>query len=192
MVTHASLVVIGASAGAIEALCRLLPELPADFTIPVVVVVHVPPRAPSLLVEIFRARCAVQVREPFDKEPLAPGIFFAPPDYHLLIEKGRTFALSIDGAVNWSRPSIDVLFESAADAYGAGVVAVVLTGASADGADGARAIREAGGYVMVQAPETADAEVMPREAIRLADPQFVGTLQEIAASMSGLSTLAAQ
>jgi len=120
------------------------------------------------------------VREPDDKEPVGRGIWFAAPDYHLMIEADRTFAFSIERPVNFSRPSVDVLFESAAAAYGPALVAVVLTGASSDGANGARAVRDAGGVVIVQSPETAEAPVMPRSAIERARPQGVGTVAEIA------------
>ena len=188
VVTRAEIVVIGASAGAVEALGAILPILPAGFGVPVVVVVHLSPRRPSLLSSLFARRCALPVREPFDKEPVGSGIFFAPPDYHLMVERDHTFALTIEPPVNWSRPSIDVLFESVADAYGAGAVAVVLTGASADGAKGARAIRAAGGTVMVQSPATADATAMPVAAIQLAAPQMVGSLAEIAAILCMLRT----
>jgi two-component system chemotaxis response regulator CheB len=180
MLTEAEIVVIGASAGAVEALGAILPRLPAGFGLPVVVVVHLSPRRPSLLASLFARRCALPVSEPFDKEPLRPGIFFAPPDYHLMIERDRSFALTLEPPVNWSRPAIDVLFESVADAYGASAVAVVLTGASSDGAKGARAVRDAGGTVLVQSPESAESSVMPEATIQLARPQMVGSLAEIA------------
>lgn len=174
-------IVIGASAGAIEALGAMLPALPADLPVPVVVVVHVPARRPSLLVDLFRAKCALEVAEPVDKEPVRPGVvWFAPPDYHLLVEDDRTFAFSIEPPVHYSRPSIDALFESAAATYGARVLGIVLTGASSDGAAGARAIRAAGGFVAVEDPETAESKVMPHAARTAADPQFVGTPRAIA------------
>jgi len=187
MVTAAAIVVVGASTGAIETLDRLLPSLPATFPVPVVVVVHVPSNAPSLLVDLFRPRCALPVCEPIDKQPLSPGIFFAPPDYHLLVERSGTLSLSIDPPVNWSRPSIDVLFESAADAYRERTVGVVLSGYGADGSQGARAIREAGGRVFVQDPASADADEMPRAAIEAASPQLVALLPEIADAIRTLA-----
>ena len=174
-------IVIGASAGGIEALGRLLPALPADLGVPVVIVVHLPPQRPSLLVAIFAPRCALPIREPQDKEPLAPGhIYFAPPDYHLLIERDRTFALSVEEPVHFSRPSIDVLLESAAEVYGARLLAIVLTGASRDGAHGAERVRRAGGLVAVQDPNSAEAQVMPLAAIERARPQLIGRLPELA------------
>lgn len=172
---------IGASAGAVEALSMILPCVPEDARIPLVVVVHLPPNRLSLLPELFAARCGARVREPLDKEPMSAGtIWFAPPNYHLLLEADTSFSLSIDEPINFSRPSIDVLFESAAEALGSGLCAVVLTGANADGANGARRIRERGGFVIVQDPSTAVATDMPSSAISLANPQIIATLPEIA------------
>lgn len=173
--------VIGASAGAIDALRELLPPLSRALPVPIVVVVHLPARRKSLLPELFRDMCSAPVLEPLDKQPVEPGtIWFAPPDYHLLIEPARSFALSIEAPVKYSRPSLDVLFESAAYAYGAGVTGVVLSGASDDGAEGAMMIRQRGGHVYVQEPDQALVRTMPEAAIRLANPQFVGTLGDIA------------
>ena len=108
-------VVIGASAGAVEALSVILPALPAGYPVPVAVVVHLPPDRPSIMAELFAARCRVAVREAEDKEPLVPGtVYFAPPDYHLLVEAAGHLSLSSEEPVRFSRPSIDVLFESAA------------------------------------------------------------------------------
>lgn len=175
------IVVIGASTGAVEALHVLLPLLSHGLTIPVVVVVHLPAHHRSLLPEIFAPLCQVPVREPLDKEPVAGGvIWFAPADYHLMIEAGRSFAYSVDAPVKYSRPAVDVLFESAARTYGAGATGVVLTGASEDGADGAATIRTHGGCVYVQDPDQAEAKTMPTAAIRLATPQYIGSLTGIA------------
>jgi len=176
-------VVIGASAGAVDALGLLLPQLPASTPWPVIIVVHLPATQPSLLASLFSRRCPLRVLEPQDKQPLAPGIWFAPPDYHLLLERDRSFSLSIDAPVNHSRPSIDVLFESAADVYSAQLVGVVLTGANSDGASGAKAIRAAGGFVMVQDPATAEAAAMPAFAIEQAQPQWIASLPQIAQAL---------
>jgi two-component system chemotaxis response regulator CheB len=175
------IVVIGASTGAVDALHVLLPLLSQGLSVPVVVVVHLPANHRSLLPEIFAPLCQVPVREPLDKEPITGGvIWFAPPDYHLMIEMQRSFAFSVDAPVKYSRPAVDVLFESAARAYGPGVTGVVLTGASDDGADGAATIRTHGGCVYVQDPEQAEAKLMPMAAIRLAAPQYIGPLTGIA------------
>lgn len=173
--------VIGASAGAIDALNQLLPAVPADARIPVIVVVHLPPNRPSLLPEVFASRCSARVREPEDKQPIAAGsIWFAPSNYHLLLEVDRSFAFSTDLPVNFSRPSIDVLFESAADVFAARLSCIVLTGANEDGARGASMIRKRGGLLIVQNPESAEAKEMPNAAIARANPQIVATLPVIA------------
>ncbi len=177
-------VVVGASAGGVKALQAILPRL-ARCRLPILVVVHLPPRRKSLLPELFAPYCEGSVREPFDKEPVGPGVWFAAPNYHLMVERDRTFSLTTDAHVWFSRPSIDVLFESAADAYGPALVAVVLTGANADGAAGAKAVRDAGGTVAVEAPESAEVPTMPRAAIAAAAPQFVGSLDAVATFVCG-------
>jgi len=174
-------IAVGASAGAVEALGVLLPALPLELNVPVIVVVHVPPNRPSLMAELFAPRCALDVREAEDKQTIAPGtIWFAPPGYHLLVERDRSFALSIDEPVNFSRPAIDVLFSSAADTYRDRLLALILTGANQDGAAGAADVRAAGGLVAVQDPETAHAATMPALCIERAQPDFVGTLPQLA------------
>ena len=184
----ADAVVVGASAGAVESLSMLLPPLSQGLRVPLIVIVHLPPRRHSLMPELFRPLCRVPVREPVDKQPIEPAtIWFAPADYHLLVERDRTFALSVDPPVRFSRPSLDVLFESAADTYGERLAAVVLTGANDDGARGARAVREAGGFVLVQDPAEALARTMPEAAIDLADPQFVGGLAQISSKLRDLT-----
>lgn len=180
---RAEAVVVGGSAGAVDVLGTLLPDLPADFPLPIIVVVHLPARRTSLLPPLFASRCALPVREPEDKQPIERGVWFAPPDYHLLVESDHTFSLSIDRPVRFSRPSIDVLFESAARAYGSALLGVVLTGANDDGARGAQAIRKFGGVVAVQSPDTAVASEMPRAAIERSSPQCVGAVHELAALM---------
>jgi two-component system chemotaxis response regulator CheB len=162
---HREAIVIGVSAGAIDALMTILPPLPSNLRTPIVVVVHVPAARPSLLVEIFQSKCALPVAEPMDKQPLKPGIWFAPAGYHLLIEGERTFSLSLDDPMNGSRPAIDALFESAAECFGAGLLGVVLTGASTDGASGTRAIVAHGGLVIAQTPSTAQVSTMPAAAV---------------------------
>jgi two-component system, chemotaxis family, protein-glutamate methylesterase/glutaminase len=159
-------VVLGGSAGAIHALLHLLPGIQPTAAIPFVTVVHLPPRQPSLLTELFSQRCVLPVREPCDKEPVTRGIWFAAPDYHLLIEKDRTFSLSLDEPDLHSRPSIDALFESAADCYGSALVGIVLSGGSRDGARGVRAICEQGGKCFALTPDGAgDLTIMPGAAI---------------------------
>lgn len=182
MLKHAPIraVVIGSSAGAIGALGALIPALPASLGVPVLVVVHLPARQPSFLCDIFAPISALPVREATDKDELrGGGLWFAPPDYHLLVESSSSLALSVDEPVNYSRPSIDVLFESAARVFGEGLLAVVLTGANNDGAAGAEVVRHRGGVVAVQSPESAEIAVMPEAAIARANPQFIGSLEEL-------------
>ncbi len=174
-------VVMGASAGAVEALSALLPALPEGFALPVAAVVHVPAHRESLLPDIFGAACRLRVKEAEDKEPLEPGsLYLAPPGYHLLVEPDRRLSLSTEEPVHYSRPSIDVLFETAADAYGAGLIGIVLTGASADGAQGLRRICEAGGLGIVQQPNTALAPRMPQAAWDACPSALPMTLEGIA------------
>jgi two-component system, chemotaxis family, protein-glutamate methylesterase/glutaminase len=175
-------VVIGASAGALDALSVVLPTLPKSYPRAVLVVVHIPADKRSVLVELFKQRCKVEVREAEDKEPIESGtIYFAPPDYHLLVEKDKTLSLSIDEPVLFSRPSIDVLFESAAEAYGPSLVSVVLTGANRDGADGIKAVTKAGGTAIIQDPEEAFAATMPEAALVACPGARVMSLIQIAA-----------
>lgn len=165
--------VIGASAGGIAALLAILPGLTAP-RFPVVVVLHMPEQRESRLAEVFGTRLAMPVRQADDKAPLDNGVlYFAPPGYHLSIETERCFSLSQEDPVHFSRPSIDVLMASAADAYGAGLAGMLLTGASADGADGLAQIGRAGGLTVVQDPRDADIPTMPASAIRLRAPELV-------------------
>ncbi len=178
-------VVIGASAGAFDALSAILPQLPRNFPRPVLVVVHVPADKKSLMANLFASRCQVAAKEAEDKEPLIAGtVYFAPPDYHLLVEADGRLSLSSEEAVHYSRPSVDVLFESAADAYGPALVGVVLTGANADGAMGLRAVHAAGGIALVQRPDTAQVATMPRSALDACPAAQPMTLAEIAAYLN--------
>lgn len=162
-------VVIGGSAGSVEALTSILPGLQPDCGIAVFVVIHLPRERPSLLVSIFAPKCRLQVVEAQDKEPVELGnIYFAPPDYHLLVDRGPQLALDADELVHFSRPSIDVLFESAADAYAQRLIGIVLSGANSDGAAGLAAVQRAGGLTLVQRPETAIASAMPEAALQAA------------------------
>ena len=173
-------IVIGASAGGVEALCTLLPALPADLRAAVLIVQHIPRDRPSVLAEIFAARCPLRVVEAEDKAPVERGtVYVAPPDYHLLVDRGPVIALSADELVNYSRPAIDVLFESAADAYGERLLGIVLTGASHDGAAGLHAVAQAGGVAAVQRPDTAQAPRMAQSALARAPGALALTLEEM-------------
>lgn len=184
---HTELVVIGASAGAVSALSQLIPMLPVDFAPATALVVHVPPRGPNLMVSLFAGRGSLPVVEIEDKAPIEPGtIYVAPPDYHVLVEPDRRFSLDVDDPVNFSRPSVDVLFESAAASYAERTLGIVLTGANADGSAGLRAIRNAGGYTVVQDPSTAAVAEMPRSAIAAANPHVVTDLAGISELLRSL------
>jgi two-component system chemotaxis response regulator CheB len=181
-------VVIGASAGALEALSVLLPGLPATYPLPILIVVHIRPDRQSVMADLFAAKCAMPVREALDKEPVAPGtIYFAPPDYHLLVERDHTLALSSDEPVFFSRPAIDVLFESAADAYEQALTAIVLSGANQDGARGLAAVATQGGTAIVQNPDTAYAAAMPQAAIAACSQALVMSLDDIRAHLHHLA-----
>jgi two-component system chemotaxis response regulator CheB len=174
-------IVIGASAGGVDALAILLEALPAKFVPAILVVVHIPPDRPSRLAELYRQRCRLPVREALDKELVEGGaVYFAPADHHLLVERQRTIALSREAPVAFSRPSIDVLFESAAECYGRNVLGIVLSGANADGAAGLAAIRAAGGHAWVQEPGDALADAMPAAAIARAGADLVVPVRDMA------------
>jgi two-component system chemotaxis response regulator CheB len=161
------LVVAGGSAGALEVLGAVLSALPEDFPAPVLIVIHLPPAKPSYVADVLGARCRLRVKDAEDNEPIFAGtVYIAPPDHHLVVERDRSLALSVDGPVSFSRPAIDTLFESAADTYGAALAAVLLTGASEDGARGLEKIAELGGQVIVQSPATAAMRTMPEAGLR--------------------------
>jgi two-component system chemotaxis response regulator CheB len=183
------LVVIGGSSGALEALRVLVRALPDELTVPLVVVLHLGQVQRNLVPEILRNVTSRPVVEADDKQPLRAGhIYVAPPNYHLLVERTRTLALSVDEPVNFSRPSIDVLFESAADAYGARCIGVLLSGANEDGSKGLECITDAGGHAFVQAPVTASQPTMPAAAARrLGDRAVVMTMPDVAAALARMA-----
>lgn len=159
----------------------LLPALPPTLRTPVFIVLHIPRMHPSLLVELFAPRCRRPVREADDKTVIEAGtVYFAPPDYHLLVDAGPLLALSADEPEHYSRPSIDVLFESAADVYATRLLGIILTGASQDGAAGLAAVRRAGGVTVVQRPDDAQVPFMTQAALQQGAPDMVLTLSEIA------------
>ncbi|WP_348756072.1 chemotaxis protein CheB [uncultured Aquincola sp.] len=181
-------VVIGASAGGVQALQLLLGALPASFPAVVAVVLHLPPDRPSGLAALLAAGCALPVEEAIDKQPLRPGsVVVAPPDYHLLVEPDRRVALSVDEPLLYSRPAIDPLFESAALAYGRGLLGIVLTGASRDGSAGLAAVRRQGGQAWVESPSTAIVSTMPAAALAHAGADLVAPLPELGARLGALA-----
>jgi two-component system, chemotaxis family, protein-glutamate methylesterase/glutaminase len=173
-------VVVGASAGGVEILSMLLSVIPPARHVSFFVVLHIPRERPSLLPELFASRCALPVREAEDKEPVQPGtVYFAPPDYHMLIDRGPALALSGDEPVHFSRPSIDVLFDSAADIYGERLMGMILTGANQDGADGLAAIAAAGGRTVVQDPSCAAVPYLPEAALQRGSVDAVLSLEQL-------------
>jgi two-component system, chemotaxis family, protein-glutamate methylesterase/glutaminase len=182
-------VVIGASAGGVQALSVLLPALPAHALAAILIVLHLPRDRPSLLADVFAQKCSLDVLEAQDKEPIVPGtVYFAPANYHLLVDQGPQLALSVDDLVHHSRPSIDVLFESAAEVYGNRLLGIILTGANEDGAQGLASVHDSGGVTVVQEPATAHAPQMILSALKLRPPDHVLSLDGIAALLSTLST----
>lgn len=169
-------IVIGGSSGALEAIRELLTAIPERLEAAVAVVVHISPTAESLLAKVIGAYTSMPVREAVDKLPLEPGsVVVAPPDYHMLIEREHTIALSRDTAEHFSRPAIDPLFDSAAASLGANAIGVLLSGSNADGAAGLAALAAAKGKVCVQDPATAGSPEMPRAGIAACTPDLVGS-----------------
>jgi len=182
-----ALVVVGGSAGAVEVLQRLTSTLTTSFSPAMVVVLHMPPGSRGVLHEICAAPSRPPMKVAEDKEPIVPGtIYFATPGYHLLLESDETFALSLDEPVHFSRPSIDVLFETAAEAYGARALGIILSGANPDGAEGLRAIAEAGGMTVVQQPATAEVALMPESALEACQNSYVADAAAIAKLLASL------
>lgn len=180
------LVIVGVSAGGLQALCTLLGELPVGFELPLVLVQH-RSRESDALCEVLQACTPLAVTEALDKAPIEPGqVYLAPPDYHLLVEPGF-FSLSLEEPVRFSRPSIDVAFTTAADSYGSRAIGIVLTGANGDGAEGLRRLADAGGHPMVQEPSEAEVAVMPRAAQRAVPEAEVLPLREMASRLRVLA-----
>ena len=177
---HYEAVVIGVSAGGLAALEAVLSELGDSFSLPVLIVQHISPDSESYLPYHFASRCSLTVKEADDKEEIAPRtVYFAPPDYHMMVELDRTISLSVESRVNFSRPSVDVLFETASETYGTGLIGVILTGANNDGAAGLVKIKQLGGLAIVQSPETAQADAMPRAALDATRADHILNLKEI-------------
>jgi two-component system, chemotaxis family, protein-glutamate methylesterase/glutaminase len=173
-------IVVGASAGGVEALMVLFKALPLGFALPIIAVLHLPDERRSQLAEVFRQHLKIPVKEVDDKETIVAGtLYFAAAGYHLSVESDFSLSLSLEDRVHYSRPSIDILFESAADAYGSRLAGVLLTGASEDGAQGMAWIKECGGFTVVQDPDSAQVPTMPLAALALRAPDYVLSLNDI-------------
>ncbi len=176
------LIAIGGSAGSAEVISAILDRLPAGFCLPIVIVKHVSPdySDSSYYISALSKTCRLIVKEADHREMITPGtVYLAPANYHLLIEKDRSFSLTVDEKVRFCRPAIDVLFETAADAYGNQLIGVILSGANDDGAGGLARIKEKGGYTIVQEPGTADFEAMPRAAMSVCQIDAILPPEEI-------------
>ena len=167
-------IVIGASAGGLYTITGILQSLPANYPVPIIVVQHRAKDERSLLEEVLQQKCKIKIKQADEKEVIQRGfVYFAPTDYHLLVESNGTFSLSYDAPVNYSRPSIDVLFETAAAVFKQRLLGIILTGANKDGALGMKKIRKLGGTTIAQQPETAEYPEMPKAAI------ITGAIQHI-------------
>ncbi|KAF2407311.1 chemotaxis protein CheB [Pseudomonas antarctica] len=182
-------IVVGASAGGVEALLTIFGELPEGFALPIIAVLHLPDERRSQLAEVFARRLRIPVKEAQDKEVIVAGtVYFAGPGYHLSVEHDRSLSLSQEDRVHHSRPAIDYLFASAADAYGKGLLAILLTGANQDGAHGLVHVKQSGGTTVVQDPDEARIAVMPLAALALHTPDHILTLSRIASLLASLES----
>ncbi|MFV8369697.1 chemotaxis protein CheB [Flavobacterium sp. LB2R40] len=177
---HYEAIVIGVSAGGMSALKIISSALPIDFTIPIIIVQHLSAHSDSHWIKLLNEKSHLNIKEADEKEKIEKSyIYIAPPNYHLLIEKNKTFSLTIDERVNFARPSIDVLFETAAEAYKNKLIGIVLTGSNSDGTQGIKKIKESGGLAIIQDPKTADSDYMPRSAIAAIEPDYILSLEDI-------------
>ena len=174
------IIAIGGSVGGIKAVSEILKSLPADFPIPIVIVLHRLRNVSSSLQSVIQDSTELRIKEADEKETITPSCaYIAPANYHLLIEEDKTFALDYSETVKYSRPSIDLTFECIAEIYGKAAIGILLTGANDDGANGLLRMKNAGAKCYVQDPNTAHAKVMPRAAIGLGAADFLIHLEEI-------------
>jgi len=173
-------IAIGVSSGGMNAIKFITSSLPAEFSIPIVIVQHIGARSENQWIALLNIKSNLRMKEADEKEKIEPGnVYIAPANYHLLIERDATFSLTIDERVNYARPSIDVLFESAAEAFGPKLIGIVLTGSNHDGTRGIKSIQEHGGLTIVQDPATAESAFMPASAIAAIKPDHILPLPEI-------------
>lgn len=180
IISDCKLLIIGGSAGSLEVLMKILPGINIIPSFAIVLVLHRRSTEDATLEELIAIKTSIPVKEVEDKTPLLPGyLYVAPSDYHLLFEKNDVLSLDISEKVNYSRPSIDVSFESAAEIYGENLVALLLSGANADGTEGLLAIKNAGGTTVVQNPESAQMPTMPQNAITYTSPDYILDVEHI-------------
>ena len=173
-------IVIGVSAGGMLALRKIIPVLSADFPAPVIIVQHMHPYSDNFMIHDLDRKSTLNVRQAEEKENISAGnVYIAPSNYHLLVEQDKTFSLSVCERVNFSRPSIDILFETASEVYQDKLLGIVLTGANKDGSEGAKIIKQRGGKIIVQDPKTAESKVMPQSAIANTNPDHILPLTDI-------------
>jgi len=173
-------IVIGVSSGGMNALKVLFSLLPKEFKTPIIIVQHIGSQSENLWIRLLNDKSNLPIKEADEKESIEHGkVYIAPPNYHLLIERNKTFSLTIDERVNYARPSIDVLFESAAEAYKNKLIGVILTGSNNDGTNGLKRIKEYGGLTIVQDPTTAESNYMPASAIAAMQVDFILSLEDI-------------
>jgi len=173
-------IVIGVSSGGMEAMKFLFSALPREFSIPIIVVQHMSPHSDSQWISVVKKNFPLEFKEADEKEKILPGhIYIAPPNYHLLVEADRSFSLSVEPKVNYARPAIDVLFQTASMVYKEKLIGIVLTGSNHDGAEGLKQIKVCGGLCIVQDPATAASSYMPQAALEAAQPQYVLSLKKV-------------
>ena len=180
--------VIGVSAGSLEVILHALPLLKNPLPISIIIVLHRKNNSDSTLTNLFKAKTRIAVKEAEEKEIIRAGhIYIAPPDYHLLIEKDRTFSLDYSEKVHFSRPSIDLTFQTAAETYRESLAGLLLSGANADGAEGLELIKLTGGKVAVQNPKTAEVSYMPQQALDKLEPDYILDIKQVADFINGLA-----
>ena len=173
-------IVIGVSSGGMNAMQVMFSILPKDFNTPIIIVQHIGARSDNQLIKILNDKSNLQIKEADEKEKIENGkVYIAPPNYHLMIERDKTLSLTIDERVNYARPSIDILFESAAEAYRDKLIGVILTGSNSDGTVGFKKINEYEGLTIAQDPKTAESAYMPASAIAAIKPDYILSLEDI-------------
>ncbi len=181
-------IAIGASAGGLNAFKAILPLLKEAFPLPILIVQHISPQSDNYMTVHLDKLCKIRVKEAEEKEKIKPGYaYFSPPNFHMLIEEDRSISFSVENKVNYARPSIDVMFETAAYAYTNRLIGIILTGANNDGATGLKRIQDLGGLTIAQDPEDAEVQTMPASALKIMKPDKILKLNQIAGYLNNLT-----